>query len=359
MALPPIAIWAGAAAATVAVAGAGAAYWVHLNLGPPAIAELGEGAPAPARAPIAATPALSSAPAKESPVQPAAAAADVSKPAFDVVNVSPAGETVVAGRAAPNAKVELRDAGRLLGSATADANGQFVIVPDALPPGSHALSLVSGQGDSAKASNAITVAVAEPPKASSLAPVATSAPAITPSQPLPVIAVKSVEVGPGGRFVARGEAAPNATVRLYLSGAFVGDAKTKADGRWSLTVEHGMTQGAYKVRADEVRADGSVQARAEAPFSFPSAMPGDNVVASASPSSPADVVLASVQTAHVQPGDTLWGLSQTFYGDGSRYKLIFVANNGQIRDPNLIYPEQMFVVPKPDPRTESKADAKP
>jgi LysM repeat protein len=361
MALPPMVLWAGAAVATAAVAGAGVVYWIHANLGAPTLPAITERIEAPARAP--ANPPVSPPGARPSAQEtaarepsPAASPAAI-KPAFDIVNVSPAGETVVAGRAAPNARVELRDGGRLLASATADASGQFVIIPDPLPPGSHELSLATGEGASAESSNPIVVAVVEPPKAASPppAPAAGSAPPVPPAGPLPAIAVKSVEVGPGGRFVAKGEAAPNATVRLYLSGAFVGDAKTKADGRWSLTIEHGMTQGAYKVRADEVRPDGSVQARAEAPFDFPLGTPGDNVVASAAPSSPSDVVLASVQTAHVQPGDTLWGLSQTFYGDGSRYKLIFDANTGQIRDPNLIYPKQMFVVPKP----EAKADSKP
>ena len=163
-------------------------------------------------------------------------------------------------------------------------------------------------------------------------------------------------------MVARGAASPNATVRLYLSGAFVGDAKTSADGRWSLTIRHGMTPGAYAVRADEINpADASVIARAEAPFEFPAApqataAPPASAVASAddrSPppaASPADVVVDSVQTHHVEKGHTLWGISQKYYGDGARYELIFAANANQIRDPHWIYPGQMFVVPKPQPK---------
>ena len=369
MALSPIAVWAGAAAATLAVAGAGAAFWVHENRGmttlpglpefaeifpasPPG-ADLKPAASAPAASPKPPSDAAGGSRAVASKEQPAATAPPAIKPTFDVVNVSPAGETVVAGRAAPNAKVELRDSGKTLGVATADAGGQFVIIPEPLSPGKHQLSLATGEGGAAENSNPIAVAVAEPAKASAsdASPVAAAASGRSP----PAIAVKSVEVGPGGRFVAKGAASPNAIVRLYLSGAFVGDARTKQDGRWSLTIENGMTPGAYTVRADEVRPDGSVLARAEAPFDFPKTVPDDqrppgNVVASAGPASAADVVLFSVRTAHVQPGDTLWGLSQTFYGDGSRYQLIFAANNEQIRDPNLIYPGQAFILPKPEPK---------
>ena len=45
------------------------------------------------------------------------------------MTVDPTGEAVVAGRAAPNAKVELRDAGKTVAEATTDAQGQFVIIP--------------------------------------------------------------------------------------------------------------------------------------------------------------------------------------------------------------------------------------
>jgi len=61
-------------------------------------------------------------------------------------------------------------------------------------------------------------------------------------------------------------------------------------------------------------------------------------------------VLDAVQTHHVERGHTLWGISQKFYGDGSRYGMIFSANVDQIRDPNLIYPGQTFVVPKGEPK---------
>jgi nucleoid-associated protein YgaU len=118
-----------------------------------------------------------------------------------------------------------------------------------------------------------------------------------------------------------------------------------------------MTAGAYTLRADEVRPDGSVRARAEAPFDFPKgAVHGPSVKSdvAAAPTSPSDLVLPSVQTAHVQTGDTLWGLSQTYYGDGSRYQLIFVANNSQIRNPDLIYPGQMFVVPGPQAKDSAR-----
>ena len=47
----------------------------------------------------------------------------------------------------------------------------------------------------------------------------------------------------------------------------------------------------------------------------------------------------------VQPGNSLWRLARSTYGKGWQYTIIFEANRSQIRDPNLIYPGQVFVLP--------------
>jgi nucleoid-associated protein YgaU len=345
-----VVIWAAATGALVVVAGGAAAYWAHPGfLWPkPVPAVLGEPTPE--------TPATAAREPSPAPAAPVASPTAL-KPSFDVVTVEPTGETVVAGRAAPNARVELEDAGRKLAEATADGTGAFVIIPPPLPPGLHSLTLATGAGPSAQTSKAIAVAVAAPepvprPAPPAPAPSQAQSASIAPpvSGPSGRIAVQSIEAIAGGRLVVKGAADPNSVVRLYLSGAFVGDAKTGADGRWSLMIERGMTPGPYVVRADEINAaDAKVTERAEAPFDYPAAAPqaAPAAVASAAPAtSPADVVIGSIQTHHVESGHTLWGISQKFYGDGSRYQLIFAANASQIKNPNLIFPGQVFVVPK-------------
>ena len=56
-------------------------------------------------------------------------------------------------------------------------------------------------------------------------------------------------------------------------------------------------------------------------------------------------MVAEVNTAKVVHGDSLWRISRETLGHGVRYTLIYQANAGQIRNPNLIYPGQVFVVP--------------
>ncbi len=60
---------------------------------------------------------------------------------------------------------------------------------------------------------------------------------------------------------------------------------------------------------------------------------------------PNTVVIPNIDTAIVSKGDSLWRISQRIYGRGYRYTVIYGANQTQIRNPNLIYPGQIFVLP--------------
>jgi nucleoid-associated protein YgaU len=380
----PVLIWAGAAAATVvAAAGVGAFVWTHPDTlwgDDPALVAARAAAPAaaPAPPPVAAPTEPAATPTDAKPAEQTAALEkpppQAVKPAFDVVTVEPTGEAVIAGRAAPNAKVALMDQGKSVAEVTADATGQFVIIPSPLTPGSHSLSLATGGGDAAReTSDAVAVSVAEPaaktvvasaPAAKEmLAPAAPATQTLATSSPADGsrIAIQSVEAGADGGLVARGSTDPNADLRLYLNGATIAEAKAKTDGRWSLTIRRGVAPGAYVVRAEEMNGV-KVVASAEMRFDYPT-MPGALVKSgglaepapplaptaqtSAFPeTAPADVVIEAIQTAQVVPGHTLWALSQNYYGDPTRYPLIYEANKAQIHNPNLIFPGQVFVVPK-------------
>ena len=57
------------------------------------------------------------------------------------------------------------------------------------------------------------------------------------------------------------------------------------------------------------------------------------------PAKPAPVSLT------VQPGFTLWGIAKSEFGDGVLYVQVYEANKDKIRDPDLIYPGQVFTLP--------------
>ena len=51
----------------------------------------------------------------------------------------------------------------------------------------------------------------------------------------------------------------------------------------------------------------------------------------------------AVRTYTVESGDTLWAISERFYGDGSKYQII--ADASGISNPDLIQPGQVLTIP--------------
>ena len=97
-----------------------------------------------------------------------------------------------------------------------------------------------------------------------------------------------------------------------------------------MPLEPDVAPGKYRLRVDQVTEGGKVLARVESPFVRAEpigSLPGDAVV-------------------FVQPGNSLWRLARRTYGSGTRYTVIYEANRNQIRDPDLIYPGQVFYVPR-------------
>jgi hypothetical protein len=347
----------------------------------PAIAKPASGAPDPAAGKLAAVQAEANAvTATLAPSSPPADSGD-GVPAFDVARIEPTGEAVIAGRAVPGATVELLRNGELHDRAVADQFGQFVMVPPRLPSGTYDLTLRSRQPDGQQATSKQSVAVVLEPKATERPVVALMTPdkptvvLSQPAAPKPAagaVVVETVEIEPGGKFHVSGRARPGASVRLYLNDSFIAPVTAGTDGRFAVTINEGVAPGSYRVRLDEVESNsGAVRARAEVPFNVPDAVAtgsapaqatapkrpdvaaaqqqpqlaaaGTTVVPDGSPSSA--VVVPKIATTTVSRGDSLWRISRLTYGEGTRYAVIYKANREQIRNPNLIHPGQIFVLP--------------
>ena len=193
-------------------------------------------------------------------------------------------------------------------------------------------------------------------------------------------------------------------IRLYLDNAPLGDPATVgADGTWNLT-QTGIAPKIYTLRADEVDGAGTVISRYETPFKreTPEALAAANGTAPAAAetaapaaetaapapaadgtattetataadtaaastdttaqatteAAPAAKVATATETASepatpaasvtvtVQPGFTLWGIAKRQLGQGIMYVQVYEANKDKIKDPDLIYPGQVFTLPQ-------------
>ncbi len=139
------------------------------------------------------------------------------------------------------------------------------------------------------------------------------------------------QVSLGGRYGPGGE------LRVYIDDRPVDAARVTPDGQWEVDLPE-LGSRLYNLRVDVLEPDGSVTASAETPFlpETPEAL-----ARMAEDAEGNEVALVTVQ-----PGFTLWRIADVNYGDGFDYVRVYEANADKIRDPDLIYPGQVFTVPQ-------------
>ena len=178
------------------------------------------------------------------------------------------------------------------------------------------------------------------------------------------ISIEAVEIEGEMLFVA-GVAEPSGSVlRLYIDNGEVASGRSGETGRFLFDKKVPIDAGSHVARVDLLDgSNGDVLTRAEVTFSKQAGglivnaqgTLGDinqrGVSASAKP--------ATVETKKViiRRGDNLWTIARRVYGAGMRYSTIYDTNNDQIRDPNLIYPGQVFELPKGQDGWDNNFDA--
>ncbi|MBI2719679.1 MAG: LysM peptidoglycan-binding domain-containing protein [Rhizobiales bacterium] len=305
-------------------------------------------------------------PAKSDKTAPA-----VTVPTFDTVRVEKSGEAVIAGRAAAGSQVTVMLDGKAVGSAVTNSEGSFVVVPDApLPRGSGALTIESkGKNETVATKSEQTVAVIVPEQQKQDALVAV----VSPDQPTKVLqapatdgqaavpAAKSaaslpasldaVDYDGSGNIVFSGRGQPGTIARLYVDNGLAGEAKAGDDSRWSFAGAAPIKPGVHSLRVDALDAAGAVVTRIEIPFfreettKLAAATTSTEASAAAQTETAAEPPKPKIGRIVIQPGNNLWRISSVIYGSGVKYTILFAANKDQIRNPDLIYPGQIFTTP--------------
>jgi nucleoid-associated protein YgaU len=134
-----------------------------------------------------------------------------------------------------------------------------------------------------------------------------------------------------GDLLATGRSRPGARVRVYANAKLVDEIRDDNNGNWEVTIASDIAASTVLLRFDEIDSTGKVLSRLEAPFEY-------SPLVSAQELRERKIV--------VQKGDYLWKFAEQHYGAGWRYSVIFSANSDLIRDPDLIYPGQIFSVPE-------------
>ena len=151
------------------------------------------------------------------------------------------------------------------------------------------------------------------------------------------LALDSIAYDPLGNVILSGRSNPDGLVRFYVNNEAISAAKTDDTGYWETDLSD-VIPGTYTLRIDELGSRGNVVSRLESPFKREDR---EKLAALIAPSS--SPVRINIVT--VQPGNTLWAIARKRYGDGLLYVRVFEVNRDKIKDPDLIYPGQLFDLP--------------
>ncbi len=263
----------------------------------------------------------------------------IQSPSFDVVRVDAAGTAVIAGRGHPGARAVVMANGTPLFDVSIDERGEWVaIVDDPLPAGSIEISLLQRLDDGSEMRSDQVVVVSVPEGGASRPLVVLGRPG-GPTEVLQsplddegvTFALLAVDYDEAGAVIFSGRSEPSAGVRVLTNGRKIAEGYADAAGRWSITAGATLEPGVYDLQVDQLDAEGRVTAVVVLPFERASLE---------------DLADIGPRTVIVQPGNSLWRIARRLYGSGWQYSVIYAANQDQIRDPDLIYPGQVFRTPE-------------
>lgn len=322
---------------------------------------------------------------------------------FDLVRVDPLGSAIIAGKAPAGNIVEIKVDGDAAATVKADSKGSFVALFD-MPPSeepqvvtlsaaneasgsslhssdrvivfgrkasrpaaaAEVLELagkapaegttVADEGAIATATSVENEPIAQPAEESAPAVILASEEGVKVVQPAaPIgaapevmthVSLDLIYYDETGEIVLSGRSRPDRHVRIYVDDQAVKTRSVADDGSWRLALPE-VKAGRYTLRVDELGPQGQVTSRLETPFQKEGAETARRVASNqALGRAEGGSGLPQVQKVTVQRGHTLWALARQNYGKGDLYMLIFNANREYIRNPDLIYPGQIFTIPE-------------
>ena len=151
------------------------------------------------------------------------------------------------------------------------------------------------------------------------------------------VSVDAISYDEAGEVSLTGRGKPSQIVRIYLNNMPISTAAMDATGQWSTALSE-IDAGIYTLRVDELDKTGNVVSRLETPFKRERRE--DLAAYLTSVDEP-----ARINVVTVQPGNTLWAIARKRYGRGILYVRVFEENKDKIRNPDLIYPGQVFSLP--------------
>jgi hypothetical protein len=305
-------------------------------------------------------------PAAEQPAteEPAAEQKPAKLVSIDAVDYDSTGNIVFSGQGEAGNTARIYVDNNFLGDAPVDAEGRWTYSGTAdIAQGVHTLR-VDGLDAKGSVVNRVEVpffredqtkvAAATPPEAQ---PAEEQPAAEQPAAQQPAVEQPAPEAAPAQPAApAAAEAAPGAATAPET---VVEPAPQPESGEQVVVKQPAADEPAAEpsAPAEDMAADTAAPAEQAAPkTNVEAAPPAPAEGPSETAAAPVAGEAASGAAAHkegrivIQPGNNLWRISRVLYGTGAKFTVLYEANKDQIRNPNLIYPGQVFKTPDVAPK---------
>lgn len=273
--------------------------------------------------------------------------AEPALPSFDIVRVDRTGYAVIAGRAKPGSEVTIYANGEELATTPVESDGSWVIATDTpLDAGPVELSLSMAEPNGMTIKSEDTILIYVPEREGDLPLVLRTTPGGATevlqepreaAEGLGPLSLDVIDYDDTGAVIFSGRAEPGRVVQLFINRQLLGQTAANGEGRWTIQPEAQIAPGVYQLLVIQLDEDGRPAYAIELPFERAGA----------------DAIKFREGRVIVQPGNSLWRIARYAYGRGAQYTIIYEANADQIRDPDLIYPGQIFDVPDSEENEEN------
>lgn len=300
---------------------------------------------------------------KDTPPPPPEASVTFQGHGINLARVRPDGSAIIAGQAVPGSVVNLMRDGQIIGSAIASDQGEWVIIPDILfENGSHLISVEMIQPDDTRVIGEMALAIEmlgsdEIPlvalvpyteQATQTATVLQAPETIIPEtlaneiaaseadqsdqNIIPRVTIRSIQALNETSLNISGLANGGASIDVSVNGVFAISSKPDDKSMYTAAFTVDKSQESFVLKS--TLRDDEGQAIASAQIKLSQAQIAEGLNGN-------DLIV-------VQKGDALWRIAYKTYGAGIRYVDIVRQNPTKINDPDLIYPDQIFIIPNGD-----------
>ena len=251
---------------------------------------------------------------------------------FDIVRLDKKGDVVIAGKTIPNIKVDILDGNETLASVFSDSNGDWVWVSEKpLPEGIKRFNLKHFDGEDEFFSHQNIIILREKNKYLSSKILRfsknSSLEIINNNQKILGLSLDIAEYFDEDGLMLTGRAKPNAKVKLFFSDNFIKESVSNNRGVWKMELKNFDFADNNLIITTEIE--------------------GQNIKLKTKIfEKKIDPNFIFEKEVIVKNGNSLWRIARKTLGGGVYYSEIYKNNMKEIENPDLIFPGQVFNIPK-------------